>query len=132
MPATVECEHLLEDEGDHCPDVDHHNGLSVELRLLCILILGKTLIGCLRPSSGCPGLGNGCFGNSDRLGGRLLELRVGWHDNGRSSMATAKEKRRAASVGIDGKSDGFRWSGGNEGIVPLLIPYWKINSTHFH
>lgn len=83
---TVERGCLLKDDGDHRLDVVHRDGLSVELSLLGVLILGDVLIGRLcpcssgiRPSSSRLGLVGGGFSGSDGLRGRLLEFGVGRH-----------------------------------------------------
>ena len=91
MLTTVEGGCLLENDGYHQLDIVHHNGLSMELCLLHILILDNLLIGFLRTSSVFPSLSGACYGSSDRLFGCPLELLDGWWhgDEGRSDVDQA-------------------------------------------
>jgi hypothetical protein len=103
-PETVEGGPLLKDERDHRLDVDHLDGLSMKLRLLGVLVLGKTLIGYLRPSNGRPSLGGGCFGSGDGLFSRLLKLCIGLHGDGEAvrqggRIVAAEVEQRATAVG---------------------------------
>ena len=91
MLTTIEGGCLLEYEGYHQLDIVDHNGLSMELCSLRILILDNLFIGFLRTSSVFPSLSGACYGSSDRLFGCPLEFLDGWRhgDEGRRDVDQA-------------------------------------------